>query len=122
MRTLLRLGAGTLLLATAVMLRPADAADATHPLDPNASPGVLPTGDPFRNHVPLLDREAPAPSFAAAPAAAPDEGASVADRGEEPEAMPAMRHVVMHGGDHAATGGGGTTHGALAAAAMTAAE
>ena len=122
MRTLLRLGAGTLLLATAVMLRPADAADATHPLDPNASPGVLPTGDPFRNHVPLLDREAPAPSFAAAPAAAPDEGASVADRGEEPEAMPAMRHVVMHGGDHAATGGGGTTHGAHAAAAMTAAE
>lgn len=122
MRTLLRLGAGTLLLATAVMLRPADAADATHPLDPNASPGVLPTGDPFRNHVPLLDREAPAPSFAAAPAAAPDEGASVADRGEEPEAMPAMRHVVMHGGDHAATSGGGTTHGAHAAAAMTAAE
>ena len=122
MRTLLRLGAGTLLLATAVMLRPADAADATHPLDPNASPGVLPTGDPFRNHVPLLDREAPAPSFAAAPAAAPDEGASVADRGEEPEAMPAMRLVVMHGGDHAATSGGGTTHGAHAAAAMTAAE
>jgi hypothetical protein len=122
MRTLLRLGAGTLLLATSVMLRPADAADATHPLDPNASPGVMPTGDPFRNHVPLLDREAPAPSFAAAPAAAPDEGASVADRGEEPEAMPAMRHVVMHGGDHAATSGGGTTHGAHAAAATTAAE
>ena len=122
MRTLLRLGAGALLLATAVMLRPADAADATHPLDPNASPGVLPTGDPFRSHIPLLDRGAPAPSFAAAPAAAPDEGASVADRGEEPEGMPAMRHVVMQGGDHAATSGGATTHGAHAAAAMTAAE
>jgi hypothetical protein len=41
----------------------------------------------------------------------------VADRGEEPEAMPAMKQVVMHGGDHAATSGGGTTHGAHAAAA-----
>ncbi|HET6518959.1 MAG TPA: hypothetical protein VFG47_03955 [Geminicoccaceae bacterium] len=112
MRILLRLGAGAFLLAAAVMLRPAGAADATHPLDPNASPGVLPTGDPFLGHVPLLDREAPAPSFAAAPAAPPDGRTSPVADWREPWAMPAMRHVVMRGG-------GGTAHGAHTTATTT---
>ena len=105
MRCLLRLGAGAFLLAAAVLLRPASAADDTHPLDPDATPGVLPTDDPFQGYVPLLDRDAPAPSFVTAPAVDGEAFAAEAAGGETP-ATPAMRHAV--------TGGpvGRETHGA----------
>ena len=68
MRRLLCPGVGALLLAVAVLPRPGSAADAIHPLDPGAAPGVLAVDDPFADHVPLLDRGDPAPSFATAPA------------------------------------------------------
>ena len=106
MRRLLRpgLGALLLLLAAAVSPRPGSAADATHPLDPEATPGVLPVDDPFAGHVPMLDREAPAPSFVTAPAADAADRAA-ADTGAM-RAEPAAGHAghaggMVHGARHA---------------------
>ena len=70
--------AGAFFLAAVALPRPGDAADAAHPLDPGATSGLLTTENPFDGHVPLLNREVPAPSFAFESAAgdrpAPDDG------------------------------------------------
>ena len=101
MRRLLCPGVGALLLAAAVLPRPGSAADATHPLDPGAAPGVLAVDDPFADHVPLLDRGDPAPSFATAPATGNDR--SAAGDGA-PRVEPAMDHGghagMVHGAGH----------------------
>jgi len=78
--------AGAFLLAAAALPRPGNAADAAPPLDPTAASGLLTTENPFDGHVPLLNREVPAPSFAFESAAgdrpAPDDG--------ERRSLPAM--------------------------------
>jgi hypothetical protein len=78
--------AGAFLLAAAALPRPGNAADAAPPLDPTATSGLLTTENPFDGHVPLLNREVPAPSFAFESAAgdrpAPDDG--------ERRSLPAM--------------------------------
>lgn len=75
MRLLSRVCAGAFLVAVAVMPRPGMAAGATHPLDPAASAGPVPTQNIFERVVPLLDRDTPNPSFA--------------DEGDQPGALEA---------------------------------
>ena len=80
---------GAFFLAAVALPRPGDAADAAHPLDPGAASGLLTTENPFDGHVPLLNREVPAPSFAFESAAgdrpAPDEA--------ETRSLPAMHRA-----------------------------
>ena len=84
--------AGAFLLAAAALPRPGNAADAAPPLDPIATSGLLTTENPFDGHVPLLNREVPAPSFAFDSAAgdrpAPD---------DERRSLPAMYRAETTG-------------------------
>ena len=98
MRLLGHFGAGVLLLAAALLPRPGNAADATHPLDPGAAAGSIPTQNAFGGYIPLLDRDEPVPSFAADQARA----SGSAEAESAPAAMP-MDHGTM---DHGAMGHG----------------
>jgi hypothetical protein len=60
---------GAMLITAALLPRSGNTADAAHPLESGAIPGVLATENPFDGHVPLLNREDPAPSFASEEAA-----------------------------------------------------
>jgi hypothetical protein len=97
MQLLSRLGISAFLVAVAVLPRPGMAADPIHPLDPAAPSGPVPTQNVFQGHVPLLDRDSPAPSFT-------DEGDQ--PEAEEPARLPeAMDHGAMdHGAAHAPPG------------------
>ena len=88
---------GVLLLAAALVPLPGAAADATHPLDPAASAGVVPTRNVFENAVPLLNRESPAPSFFGEAAA----GAST-EAPAPPESEPMDHGAMGHGAPQAA--------------------
>lgn len=68
-----------------------------HPLDIAAPSGRLETTDPFASEIRLLDRDAPAPSFAAPP----DGGMPGEDGTSTP---PAMGHGAMNHGGHAGHG------------------
>jgi hypothetical protein len=101
MRLLLRFGAGTLLLAAALVPQPEVAAAELHPLDPAAPAGVVSPQNTFENLVPLLDRESPAPSFV--------EGApEVSSEEEEPPTPMPVDHDTM---DHGATDHRTMSHG-----------
>ena len=63
MRLLSRVCAGAFLVAVALVPRPGIPAGATHPLDPAAPAGPVPTQNIFERVVPLLDRDTPDPSF-----------------------------------------------------------
>jgi hypothetical protein len=88
------------LLAAALVPRPGTAADATHPLDPAAPAGVVPTDNVFEGFVPLLGRENPVPSFASETTAS--DAPAVEGEAPPPAAMP-MDHGAM---DHSAMGHG----------------
>ncbi len=108
MPRLVRPSVAALLLTAAVLLRSGStSADATHPLDPTAAPGVLATESPFEGSVPLLDREAPTPSFVMRPVA---DGQPTTGVGGSQAAPP----MPM---DHTAMGHAGMAHGAHGAAA-----
>ncbi len=97
--------AARLLLTAAGVLAgaasPSWAAGVANPLDPAGPPGAVPTENIFEGRVPLLDREAPAPSFAGEAEAPPAES-------DGAEAPPAASDDGGH--DHA-------RHGALRAVA-----
>ena len=102
MRSQPRPGMGALLLLAALAPLPSRAADTGHPLDPAAEAGVVSTANVFDGHIPLLDRDAPAPSFAEGAAAPPPAAAGAA-----PAPMPmdhgSMDHGAMeHGASHKA--------------------
>ena len=97
-----RPGVGALLLAAALVPLPSRAADTGHPLDPAAEAGVVSTANVFDGHIPLLDRDAPAPSFAEGAAPPPPAGAGSAP-GQMPMDHGAMNHDAMgHGASQAA--------------------
>ena len=92
MHLLSRIGAGTLLVAAALVPRPELSAADLHPLDPAAPAGVLPTQNTFEALVPLLDRDSPVPSFAG------ETGVSSAEEAPPPPADMPMDHGAMgHG-------------------------
>ena len=96
MRLLSPVRIAALLLAAALVPRPGAAADATHPLDPAAPAGVVPTQNTFEALVPLLDRDSPVPSFAGEA----EPPSSAEDEVPPPEDIP-----MNHGGmDHGAMG------------------
>jgi hypothetical protein len=101
MRLLSRFGAGTLLVAAALVPWPEAAAADLHPLDPAAPAGVVPTQNTFEALVPLLDRESPAPSFAG------EEGETSLEEETPAEVPPPADMPMNHGGmDHSAMGHG----------------
>jgi hypothetical protein len=89
-----RPGVGALLLAAALVPLPSRAADTGHPLDPAAEAGVVSTVNVFDGLIPLLNRDAPVPSFAESTAPPPPAAA-----GSAPGPMPmdhgAMNHDAM---------------------------
>ena len=88
----LRAGAGAIILAAVASPLPAIAADARHPLDPAAASPRLELPHSFEVHVPLLDRDAPRPSFVNGPTAEPAAAA------ESPAATPMPMDHAEHGG------------------------
>jgi hypothetical protein len=98
-----RPGVGALLLAAALVPLPSRAADTGHPLDPAAKAGVVSTVNVFDGLIPLLDRDAPVPSFAEdGPAPSPPAAAGSAP-GQMPMDHGAMNHDAMgHGASQAA--------------------
>lgn len=96
MRSSLLLGATVLMHAAALPPPTAAAAELAHPLDPRAPAGALVTENTFDGVVPLLDRDAAAPSFAPE---APDGGTPPL----EPSSAAPMDHGAM---GHGASGSG----------------
>lgn len=89
MRLPSRFGAGTLLVAAAVMPWSAALAADLHPLDPAAPAGVVPAPSTFEQVVPLLDRESPEPSFV-------NDTAGASTAAVEPPSMPSDRAGMDH--------------------------
>jgi hypothetical protein len=96
MRSLSHLGVGAFLLAVVALPHGGTAADTAHPLDPATPPGPLSTDSVFQEHVPLLDRDVPVPSFTAE--------TSGSEPVEEPVPAPEpVDHEAMHQGGHDAS-------------------
>lgn len=95
----------TTLALLALAALPAGAESARHPLDPQAPTVPLAVENPFATYVPLLERDAPQPSFAA-PSLAADEPSGAAE-------LAAGGPHAMHGAD-AAPAAGMPGHGAHA--------
>lgn len=97
-----------LLLAGAVMLAPAFASASSHltlhPANPGAETAQVPFTSPFQATVPLLDRQAPHPSYGPAP----DGTAPAAAAPTSAVDHSAMGHGAM---DHGAAGHGAMNHG-----------
>lgn len=98
MRLLSRSRVAALLLAAALVPRPGAAADATHPLDPAAPAGIVPTQNTFETLVPLLDRDSPVPSFAGE--------ADISSSAEEEVPRPKGMSMDHGGMDHGTVGHG----------------
>jgi hypothetical protein len=96
----LPLAAGLLLTGGILAGASSWAAEARNPLDPSAAAGVVTTVPAFDGHIPLLDREAPAPSFAGA-----TEEPSVGD-----DQGPAAQVPADHDGMNHTPGGHGAVH------------
>ncbi|WP_159713277.1 hypothetical protein [Geminicoccus flavidas] len=99
MRLLSHFGVGAFLVVAVILPRSGTTADTAHPLDPVASSGSVPTQNIFNDHVQLLDRDVPAPSFVEDPEATAGGLVPIT----EPMEHGSMDHGAM---DHGAMGHG----------------